>query len=124
MFVHHLAFRTADLATLVAFYRDVLRLPLGRAQPGYSQWFTLGATRLMIERADPGEATQRSGQDLALCLPATPAEQAALEARLARAGVPIEARTPATIYFRDPDGRRLGASTYRFDAATAPTDVE
>lgn len=117
MFVHHLAFRTLNLPQLVAFYRDVLRLPPGRTQPSYSQWFVLGPTRLMIELADEDEVPMPGGLDLALCVPVTAAEQAALVARLAAAGTPIEARTAATVYFRDPDGRRLGASTYAFDEA-------
>ena len=34
---------------------------------------------------------------------------------LEAAGVPVEARTEYSVYFRDPDGRRNGLSLYRFD---------
>jgi catechol 2,3-dioxygenase-like lactoylglutathione lyase family enzyme len=117
MHLHHLAFRTHQLAPLVAFYRDLLQLPQGRAQPGYSQWFHLGPTVLMVEQAEAHEpAIPAKTMELALSIPVTPAAQAALEARLTAANTPIEFRTAATIYFRDPDGRRLGASTAQLSA--------
>ncbi len=34
--------------------------------------------------------------------------------KLAEAGVVIEAETVHTLYVRDPDGRRVGLSTYAF----------
>jgi hypothetical protein len=37
-------------------------------------------------------------------------------AALSNAGIAIEAETPHTIYFRDPDGRRVALSDYPFDA--------
>ena len=33
-------------------------------------------------------------------------------ARLAAAGVPVESSTDFTLYVRDPDGRRIGLSSY------------
>jgi hypothetical protein len=29
----------------------------------------------------------------------------------------VDDRTPATLFFRDPDGHRVGLSAYRFDPA-------
>ena len=39
-------------------------------------------------------------------------DRAAVRARLAAEGVPIEHETEHTTYFRDPDGRRVAVSTY------------
>jgi hypothetical protein len=38
------------------------------------------------------------------------------EERLAAAGVPIDDRTEATLFIRDPDGHRVGLSVHRFPA--------
>ncbi len=40
---------------------------------------------------------------------------ATAEATCTEAGVTIEGRTMYTLYIRDPDGRRVGLSIYRFE---------
>jgi hypothetical protein len=41
-----------------------------------------------------------------------PETRALYTERLARAGVPLEGSTDFTLYVRDPDGRRIGLSSY------------
>ncbi|MCB9599909.1 MAG: hypothetical protein H6720_06075 [Sandaracinus sp.] len=82
-------------------------------------WLALGDDAvLMIERADTGEPlpSAASMELVALAVPDDAARHA-VEARvLARGGV-IEGRTAYTSYFRDPEGRRVGVSTYPLERA-------
>jgi glyoxylase I family protein len=109
--VHHVAFRTSDLNAAVRFYEDVLALRRLRAQPGYSVWYALGQAVLMLEQRGQHEPLIPPGSMELLCLAADAGEQARIRRRLAEAGVAIEAETPHTLYFRDPDGRRVGVSS-------------
>ena len=119
--LHHLAFRTGDLPRLVAFYAGVLGLPTRRGSPHErSVWLLAGETVLMLERADPGELSELSelsertpSQEL-VAFAVDEAERESWLARLAEHGVPVEARTEHTLYFRDPDGRRVAVSSYPF----------
>jgi catechol 2,3-dioxygenase-like lactoylglutathione lyase family enzyme len=108
MRVHHIAFRTADVARLEAFYTGVLGFTVARRQGDYSVWLDAGGALLMLERAEPGEPPVPHGS-MELVAFAAPPEH---EARLAAAGIAIEARTAFTVYFRDPDGRRIALSHY------------
>ena len=117
--LHHLALGARDLERVAAFYRDLLGLrevsrqhePCGSLR---SIWLDLGGPVLMIERAEgPARQVQRIGAGLFLiALAAEPAERLSLEKSLAAAGFPIEARTEHTIYLRDPEGNRIGISSY------------
>ena len=109
--LHHLALRSPQPEALSAFYVDLFHLPIVRRQP-HGLWLGLGSAVLMIERAGPDEPPV-SPQDLALiAFAVTPEDQVRLRARLAERGVTVESETAWTLYFRDPDGRRLGVSTY------------
>jgi catechol 2,3-dioxygenase-like lactoylglutathione lyase family enzyme len=108
MRVHHIAFRTADLARLEVFYVDVLGFTVSRRQADYSVWLDAGGALLMLERAEAGEPEVPPGSMELVAFAAAPGD----EAKLAAAGVPIEARTAFTVYFRDPDGRRIALSHY------------
>ncbi len=105
--IHHLAFRTADLARLERFYVDVLGLAVARRSER-SVWLEAGGTILMLERAEADEPAVPPGTMELVAFVAS----AAMKERLAAAGVPVEARTAYSLYFRDPDGRRLGISSY------------
>ena len=105
--MHHLAFRTADLARLERFYVDVLGLAVSR-RTERSVWLDAGGTILMLERADAGEPAVPPGTMELVAFAATAARRDGLTA----AGVPIEGRTAYSLYFRDPDGRRIGISSY------------
>jgi catechol 2,3-dioxygenase-like lactoylglutathione lyase family enzyme len=114
MLVHHIALRTDAPGTLLAFYRDVVGLPVVPGREGLNAWLRAGASIVMIEPRESGEpAPVQGGMDL-LAFASDPAGRAAVESRVLSAGGVIEGRTAATIYFRDPDGRRIGVSCYDF----------
>ncbi len=122
MHLHHLAIQVRDLEGTVRWYREMLELPLLRewrddAGAMRSVWLGLsGEAFLALERGsqrppgegDPSEAG-RAGYHLA-ALRIHPSERRHWEQRLGERGVPIEHRTRWTIYFRDPEGNRIGLS--------------
>lgn len=112
--VHHLAFRTRRLEALTGFYRDVFGLPVVRSGPD-RVWLDLGGGAvLMLEAALPDEPEVPAGsmEFVALRTDADGVEFLAL--RCTTRGVAVEHRSAWTVYVRDPDGRRVGASCYPF----------
>src|SRR5262249_46501272 len=109
MRIHHLALRTHDLSRLVAFYVDLLGFGVARRQEDRSVWLDAGDAILMLERADEGETITTPTMEL-VAFAIRPEEHAIYTERLERAGVAIEGATASTVYFRDPDGRRIGLS--------------
>ena len=110
MRVHHLAFRTDDLAgleRLERFYADVLGLAVTRRSER-SVWLDAGGTILMLETRDADEPRVSAGSKE---LVAFVVSKAMIE-RLTEARIEIETRTAYTLYVRDPDGRRIGLSAY------------
>jgi catechol 2,3-dioxygenase-like lactoylglutathione lyase family enzyme len=112
MRIHHVAMRTRDLARLVEFYRDVLGFAVTRTQEDRSVWLDAGDAILMLERAEDGEPFPEPGTKELLAFAIGVEEHVLYTDRLARAGVVVEARTASTMYFRDPDGRRVGLSAW------------
>ncbi len=112
MRLHHLALRTRDLPRLRAFYEDLLGLRACREAPGRRVWLEAGGAVVMLEAADAGEPEIPADSREFVAFAIEPGARAAWEARLAGAGVAVEARTDHTLYFRDPDGRRVGVSSY------------
>ncbi len=113
--IHHLALRVADPERARAFYADLLGLAERRrledAQGLRAIWLDAGPVVLMLERELRGKgAGSGSGHLLALAV----ADLGGWEERLRRAGVAVEDRTEHTLYFRDPDGHRVGLSEFRF----------
>lgn len=118
--LHHLAIRTGELGRVVAFYRDVMGLDeraRHHAEGGAlrSVWLGAGPMVLMIELAAPGEPLVPAGSLDLVAFAIAAGEREAWRGRLAAAGAPVEAETAHTLYFRDPDGRRVGVSSYPFD---------
>ena len=111
MRVHHLAFRSGDLAQLERFYVGALGLPVVRRQD-QSVWLDAGGTLLMLERRDEDETGHPPGSKELVAFAVAPDARALTIERLARAGVSVEASTEFTLYVRDPDGRRIGLSSY------------
>jgi len=62
----------------------------------------------MLERAEPGEPPVPRGSMELLAF-------AVDDKEAWRSRVEVEAETAHTLYFRDPDGRRLAVSSYPFD---------
>ena len=104
--------RTQDLERLERFYVAVLGFGVVRRDSSRgSVWLDAGGAVLMLERAEEGEpAVDPTSKELVAFAIDT---KFAWQARLATAGVPIEGETAYTLYFRDPDGRRIGVSAYR-----------
>lgn len=104
-----MAMRTADVPRLERFYVEVLGLAVMRRDDARgSVWLDADGTVVMIERAEAGEAGIPAGtrELVAFAVP----DKEALRARLP----PLEAETQHTLYFRDPDGRRVAVSDYPF----------
>jgi len=112
MRIHHIAFRTHDLPRLVAFYVDVLGFGVSRRQEDRSVWLDAGDAILMLERSDEGEPAPSDGTKELVAFAIRREEHAIYTERLDRAGVALETGTASTIYFRDPDGRRVGLSAW------------
>ncbi len=112
MRVHHLAFRTHDLARLELFYAQALGLVVLRRDAERSVWLDAGGSVLMLERAEPGEAAGKAGEMDLVAFEVSPDQRAFYMDTLTRARVPVEGSTDFTLYFRDPDGRRIGLSSY------------
>ncbi len=112
MRIHHVAFRTRDLDRLERFYVGVLGLAVLRRTEHRSLWLDAAGTIVMLERSEPDEADIEPESKELVCFALAPHERPVLQQRLETAGVPIEARTSYTLYFRDPDGRRVGLSSY------------
>ena len=118
--LHHLALGTGDVARLAHFYSDVLELrEVTRHLHGdgslRSVWLDLGGSLLMIEPSEEPSRKLVAGVGAGLFLIALavlPEERAEFEARLERAGSPVESRTEFTSYARDPDGNRIALSAY------------
>jgi catechol 2,3-dioxygenase-like lactoylglutathione lyase family enzyme len=101
--------RTRDVERLERFYTGVLGLSVVRRDDArQSVWLDAGGTMLMIERASEGEPAISPGSlELVAFAVATIEPWRALLA--------VEAETAHTLYFRDPDGRRVAVSDYAFE---------
>ena len=124
---HHLAIQCADLDRCERFYREVMGLAVVRRWPregggDRSVWLAVGETGegfLALERADepPEPRPWRDGAPglHLLALRIAPGERRTWEDRLEAAGVLVVHRTRWTIYFRDPEGNRIGLSHHPHD---------
>jgi catechol-2,3-dioxygenase len=111
MRVHHIAFRTRDLEELERFYVDVLALRVIRKDER-GVWLDAGGSIVMLERAEDGEPLVPGGTMEMIAFDVEKEARIGWLRRLAENNVPIEAQTEHTLYFRDPDGRRIGLSHY------------
>lgn len=114
--------RTRDLPRLEAFYAKVLGLqPIHRAEGRV--WLRAGDAVLMLEAAEPGEpeipANCKEFIAFAISANERPSRRNAIE----QSGWVIEAETPHTLYLRDPDGRRVGLSSYAVGGRWPPASV-
>jgi glyoxylase I family protein len=119
MRVHHIAFRTHDLERARRFYVDAIglrELSQQRRSDGSTRaiWMSLDGVVLMLESSDPAEPGPVPGGMDMVAFAIDEGARAAIRTRLALASVPIDAETQFTLYVRDPDGRRIGLSSYPF----------
>jgi glyoxylase I family protein len=110
--IHHIALRTRDLARLESFYAALLGLQVTRRHGDFSVWLSSGEATVMIERATESEPPIPPGSMEILAFAIDAKDREATIARLREASVAIEAESPFTLYFRDPDGRRVGLSHF------------
>ncbi|MBX3191411.1 MAG: VOC family protein [Labilithrix sp.] len=119
MRIHHLALRTGDLGRLERFYVEAIGLAVVRRQGDRSVWLEAGGAIVMLERRDADEPGIAPGTKELVAFAIEPGARRDAMRRLERAGVPVDAETPYTIYARDPDGRRIGLSSYPDAGETA-----
>jgi glyoxylase I family protein len=112
MRIHHLAFRTGDLARLERFYVGAIGLAVVRRQEARSVWLDAGGSLVMLEAREESEAAPPSASMELVAIAIPPDARPLVTERLTQAGVTIEASTEFTLYVRDPDGRRIGLSSY------------
>ncbi len=106
--------RTRDLARLEAFYAGLLGLePIRRAVGRV--WLRAGDAILMLETADSSEPEIPANCKEFLAFAISANERPRWRNAIEQSGWQIEAETPHTLYFRDPDGRRVGLSSYALD---------
>ena len=121
--IDHLVLRVADVARMIAFYRDVLGCAIARRQDEIGL-IQLAAGRSLIDLVDVagklgrmgGAAAGPEGRNLDhLCLRVEPFDEAAIRAHLARHGVAAgetasrfgaEGEGPS-IYISDPEGNTV-----------------
>ncbi len=118
--VHHIALQVRALSPMVAFYREVLGLPLlaeHQREDGSlrSVWLGLPGAFLALEAigkeaASAAPAASAPSGWFLLALRIAPGERAAARAQLERAQVPVEHETRWTMYVRDPEGNRVALS--------------
>ncbi len=104
------------MARSVAFYRDVLGLPVVR-EAAERAWLDAGGVVLMVELRAAGEPSIPAGSMELVAFRVTDEERRAMGERLVALGIAKDGETAHTLYFRDPDGRRVGVSSYRFEVA-------
>ena len=120
--VHHVAVKAKDPERTAAFYREVLRLSeTDRHEDDRglrSVWLKASDTVLMIERSDtaqPGPAPafdeDPPGLHL-LALRIRPEDRSAWIRELEARGHPVVQQTDYTLYVSDPEGNRVGLSTW------------
>ncbi|HEX7663922.1 MAG TPA: VOC family protein [Polyangiaceae bacterium] len=110
--MHHVAFRTHDLPRLERFYTEVLGFTIRTRAGQRSVWLDAGDAILMLERANEAEPGIPAGSMEFVAFSIRAEQRIPLGDRLARHGIAIEHSTDYTLYFRDPDGRRIGLSHF------------
>ena len=112
-FIDHLVLRTGNVERLIAFYRDVLGLPIERqTESGLTQ---LRAGQCLLDIV-PVDDRDQPGRNLEhFCFRVDPYDEDDIRSRLEEAGATIvksgtaygsEGRGP-NIYFLDPDGNEV-----------------
>lgn len=113
--LHHLALRSGDVPGLARFYGEMLGLEVVRDLLPRSLWLGLGAGAvLMIEARGAGEPSPSPSSMELVALRVVDDDKAEVRRRAVAAGC-FDGETEFTVYLRDPEGRRIGVSTFDFD---------
>ncbi len=113
MRIHHLALRSDDLSALERFYVGVLGLTVTRRdEGGRTLWLDAGGAIVMLEKRAAGEPAVVPGSMELTCFEIAAEEHGRIASALSAANVAVEGRTAYTLYVRDPEGRRVGLSSY------------
>lgn len=114
MSLHHLVFRTGDVASLARFYCDMFGWKVVRDALPRSLWLGLGDDAvLMIEAREAGEPAAKAGAKDLVAFRVDEFTRAEVGRKARETGCD-DGQTEFTTYLRDPDGRRIGVSTYDF----------
>jgi hypothetical protein len=109
---HHLALRTSDVPGLAAWYRDMFDLIEARDLMPKSIWLGLAHdSMLMIEAREPGEPAPTTSSLEMFAMRVTPVFRQEVKRRAVERGC-LDGETEHTVYVRDPEGRRVGVSTF------------
>lgn len=112
MKIHHVAFRVADLQRSTRFYREVLRLRLRKDESPRSVWLDIDRDSvLMLEARSRNEPSIASGSLELVAFRVSDREKLRIRTVCIETGC-FDGETSHTVYLRDPDGRRIGVSTY------------
>jgi catechol 2,3-dioxygenase-like lactoylglutathione lyase family enzyme len=116
--LHHFALVCSDVEQTVRFYQDVLEFPLteifeNRDYPGSNHFFfDIGNDNLIaffdFPGLDVGPYAEVLGGLHHIAISVEPEQWERLKGNLDRAGVEYQEESGTSIYFRDPDGARLG----------------
>ena len=113
--LHHLALRAADVDVTATFYRCMLALEIVRDERPRALWLGLAdGSVVMVEARGAGEPAPSPGSLELFALEVTEDAKARIRRLAIEAGC-FDGETAHTVYVRDPDGRRVGASTYPLD---------
>src|SRR5215467_4743966 len=115
--VHHVALLSSDVERTIRFYQGLLEFPMteifeNRDYQGSNHFFfDLGNGNLLaffdFPGLDLGPYAEVLGGLHHLAISVTREKWAALRANLDAAGIPYQAESGTSLYFRDPDGARL-----------------
>jgi catechol-2,3-dioxygenase len=110
--LHHLALRVTDVDHVASFYQSTFALAVVRDERPRALWLGLGGDAvLMIERREDDEPAPSPRSRELIALRVCAEHKAAIREQAVASGC-FDGETDHTVYLRDPEGRRVGASTY------------
>lgn len=119
--MHHIALRVPSVTRAAEFYTQAVGLVPMRETASGSIWLRAGESIVMIEERLVGEPRVPEGTMELHAFAIAAGDRQARRAQLESFGVTIESETAYSIYFRDPEGRRLALSHYPEPAPAGTT---
>ena len=117
---HHFALQVIDLERMCAFYRETLGLPelTRHFRPDgslRSVWLTVPESGFIALEAVDAAEVKSTSKNFVLAFKIRREERARVAEELAQVGIQIDRETRWTVFFRDPEGNRLGLSHHPSD---------